>query len=159
MIDRHLGARTRLATHLADEGHLPDPVWQAAFAQVPRHLFVPRFFLPTPDGRWQPVDAGHPDYLGSVYADTTLTTQLDGAIDPMPGRGPVAGVGTSSSTQPSLMAFMLHALQLTGDERVLEVGTASAVVRWYGSRSTTAPRRGSSYRRSAGSRRCAPPLR
>lgn len=37
----------------------------------------------------------------------------------------IEGEGTSSSTQPSLMAHMLHALDLTGSERVLEVGTGT----------------------------------
>ena len=60
-----------------------------------------------------------------VYADTTLTTQLDGAVEPDPAAGPVSGIGTSSSTQPSLMAAMLDALDLGGDERVLEIGTGT----------------------------------
>jgi hypothetical protein len=52
MTDRHLGARTRLVTLLQGGGFLPDSAWRTAFAQVPRHVFVPRFFLPTPEGLW-----------------------------------------------------------------------------------------------------------
>lgn len=66
-----------------------------------------------------------PDYFRLIYADTTLTTQLDGSTDPDPAAGPVSGVGTSSSTQPGLMAYMLEALQLGGAERVLEIGTGT----------------------------------
>lgn len=118
-------ARAAFVVDLDAAGHLPDPAWRDAFTSMPRHVFLPRFFLPTPEGRWQAIDRRHADYLPQIYADTTLTTQLDGKTDPIPERGPAAGVGTSSSTQPSLMAYMLHALQLTGGERVREIGTGT----------------------------------
>jgi protein-L-isoaspartate(D-aspartate) O-methyltransferase len=118
-------ARRQYVADLDAAGSLPDPKWYDVFAQVQRHRFLPRFFLPTPDGRWQAIDATHPDYTAQVYSDTTLTTQLDGSVDPKPDAGPVNGVSTSSSTQPSLMAYMLHALNLTGAEQVLEIGTGT----------------------------------
>lgn len=110
---------------LEADGYLSDPAWKQAFGAVPRHVFLPAFFLLLPDGRWQAIDANHRDYWRMVYADTTLTTQLDGTIGPDPRGGPLAGTGTSSSTQPGLMALMLDALCLSGDERVLEIGTGT----------------------------------
>lgn len=125
MTDDWSGYLARFVDELAADGDLPDPAWRRAFAEVPRHLFLPRYFVPLPDGRWQGIDATHPAYRSMVYADTTLTTQLDGAIEPDPAAGPVAGTGTSSSTQPSLMAAMLRALYLGDHERVLEIGTGT----------------------------------
>lgn len=117
-----------LARHLAD---LPgvDPAWAAMFAQVPRHVFVPRFF------RYQsapprPVDgadpAQHEEWLGEVYSDESLATQLALA----PGTADL-WVSTSSSTRPSLMARMLTLLEIGGvgtggmGPRVLEIGTGT----------------------------------
>ena len=115
----------RFLDGLEADGYLSDPLWKKAFGEVPRHLFLPAFFVSLPDGRWQAIDASHPDYWGKVYADTTLTTQLDGTIGPDPDGGPLSGTGTSSSTQPGLMALMLDALRLSGGERVLEIGTGT----------------------------------
>lgn len=108
-------------------GALRSPAWAAALRAVPRHLFVPRFFLPTGDGRWQRVDADDPDWGGWVYQDQPLTTQLDGddTAWQRAASGAVAGAGTCSSTQPSLMARMLDALSTDGGERVLEIGTGT----------------------------------
>lgn len=117
--------RRRFVEDLAGDGYLPDVPWQRAFGDVPRHAFLPRFFKALPDGRWQPTDDTDPDYPALVYADTTLTTQLDGQTTPEQADGPISGTATSSSTQPSLMALMLDALQLAGDERVLEIGTGT----------------------------------
>ncbi|ROT32391.1 ATP-grasp peptide maturase system methyltransferase [Micromonospora sp. HM5-17] len=115
----------RFLAGLEADGYLSDPAWKQAFGAVPRHVFLPAFFLPLPDGRWQAIDASHPDYWANVYADTTLTTQLDGTVSPDPDSGPLSGTGTCSSTQPGLMALMLDALCLSGGERVLEIGTGT----------------------------------
>jgi protein-L-isoaspartate(D-aspartate) O-methyltransferase len=125
MTDERSEDIARFVAGLEADGYLSDPLWKKAFGEVPRHLFLPTFFLSQPDGRWQAIDASHPDYWGRVYADATLTTQLDATISPDPDGGPVAGTGTSSSTQPGLMALMLDALRLSGGERVLEIGTGT----------------------------------
>ncbi|MFF2558026.1 methyltransferase domain-containing protein, partial [Nocardia sp. NPDC058058] len=99
-------------------GVLVDPAWRAAFEGVPRHAFVPYF--------WTGRGAGHerlwgedPDpeqrarWLRGVYTDTPLATRLrDGEL-------------VSSSSQPSLMAKMLNALDVCDGHRVLEIGTGT----------------------------------
>ncbi|WP_050563441.1 ATP-grasp peptide maturase system methyltransferase [Salinispora mooreana] len=110
---------------LEADGHLSDPLWKQAFGAVPRHVFLPSFFLSLPDGRWQAIDTTHPAYWRMVYSNTTLTTQLDGAVGPDPDDGTLSGTPTSSSTQPGLMALMLDALRLSGGELVLEIGTGT----------------------------------
>ena len=104
------GLREGMVDALVAGGHISDPRWQAAFRVVPRHLFVPRFYQNTSQGSTV-VDAsrGH-EWLSAIYSDIHLVTRDD---------------VTSSSTAPSLMATMLEALQLTGEETVLEVGTGT----------------------------------
>jgi protein-L-isoaspartate(D-aspartate) O-methyltransferase len=67
----------------------------AAFAAVPRHLFLP----------------GAP--LAAAYADDAIVTRDEG------------GVPTSSSSQPSLMAQMLEQLGAGAGDRVLELGAGT----------------------------------
>lgn len=108
----------RLASQLEEKGAISDPAWRAAFATVPRHVFVPHFYDDDliirgddPDRRDQ--------WFSAVYSDESLVTQ----------RIPVPGIdllwSTSSSTMPSLMAKMLEQLEITGAERVLEIGTGT----------------------------------
>jgi protein-L-isoaspartate(D-aspartate) O-methyltransferase len=66
-----------------------------AFARVPRHLFLP----------------GTP--LEAVYADDAIVTHDE------------AGIPTSSSSQPSLMARMIEMLDVAPGTRVLEVGAGT----------------------------------
>ncbi|MFE9632889.1 methyltransferase domain-containing protein [Streptomyces sp. NPDC006463] len=103
---------------LTAAGVLDDPAWRAAFAAVPRHVFVPYF--------WTGRGAGHerlwaedPDperrarWLRGVYEDTPLATRLrDGEL-------------VSSSSQPSLMAKMLRALDVRDGDNVLEIGAGT----------------------------------
>ena len=66
-----------------------------AFARVPRHLFLP----------------GTP--LEAAYADDAIVTQDE------------AGIPTSSSSQPSLMARMIEMLDVGPGARVLEIGAGT----------------------------------
>lgn len=105
--------RAELVDHLVDEGLLTDPAWRAAFAAVPRHVFVPFYY----DHTGRRVGGDDPDaygqWLSEVYTDRTLVThRMDGAA-------------TSSSSEPSLMARMLDALQVDDSMKVLEIGTGT----------------------------------
>ncbi|HWE89491.1 MAG TPA: ATP-grasp peptide maturase system methyltransferase [Pseudonocardiaceae bacterium] len=120
--------RRRLVRHLASTGALTDSGWHAAFSEVPRHRFLHRFFRPLPAGQWAAVADTDADWLGRVYADRVLVTQLDG--DPSRWEtarrdGAVSGVPTSSSSQPTIMAIMLEALRADEHDRVLEIGTGT----------------------------------
>ncbi|HEY2284421.1 MAG TPA: methyltransferase domain-containing protein, partial [Streptosporangiaceae bacterium] len=89
-------ARARLAAALRVSGAAPTPAVLAAFAAVPRHLFVPEL---TP---------------AAAYADDALVIKYD--ADGMP---------VSSSSQPAMMAIMAEQLGLEPGHRVLEIGTGS----------------------------------
>jgi protein-L-isoaspartate(D-aspartate) O-methyltransferase len=69
---------------------LKDPRLLAAFASIPRHLFVPE------------------DYRYAAYDD-----------------GPIPIGHSQTISQPYIVALMTALLRLTGNERVLEVGTGS----------------------------------
>jgi len=95
-----------------------DPGWRAAFEAVPRHLFVPYYYVGV-EGGYERLWAGSPDpctrerWLRGVYADVPLATRLrDGEL-------------VSSSSQPSLMARMLTELRVAAGDRVLEIGAGT----------------------------------
>ncbi|MFE5138256.1 methyltransferase domain-containing protein [Streptomyces fagopyri] len=95
-----------------------DPVWREAFQQVPRHLFVPYYYVGTSDG-FERVWCEDPDpgqrerWLRGAYADTALATRVRDAEL------------VSSSSQPSLMALMLTALEIRDGDAVLEIGAGT----------------------------------
>ncbi|HEY1349959.1 MAG TPA: methyltransferase domain-containing protein [Ktedonobacteraceae bacterium] len=74
-----------------------------AFLTVPRHVFL------TPRE-----DVEREQWLNEVYQDTAVVTKLDGG-----------GMPLSSSSQPSVMAWMLEALEILPEMRVLEIGTGT----------------------------------
>ncbi|MBK1784246.1 ATP-grasp peptide maturase system methyltransferase [Prauserella cavernicola] len=119
--------RRRLAERLRRDGTLTDPWWIDAFRRVPRHVFLPRYFVQR--GRfWAAADRDDPGWLTTIYSDTVLVTQLDD--DPerwtlARREGPVAGTPTSSSSMPSIMAVMLEELLVRDGDRVLEIGTGT----------------------------------
>jgi protein-L-isoaspartate(D-aspartate) O-methyltransferase len=81
-----------------------------AFATVPREAFVGRGFQDR-DGRW--TKPGDPGFLDAVYRDDVLVTKVDHRV-------PI-----SSSSQPSLMAIMIDALEVEPGMRVLEIGAGT----------------------------------
>src|SRR5580698_8097189 len=89
-------ARARMAAGLRARGRAISQPVQDAFAQVPRHLFVPEV---------SEADA---------YRDEALVLKC----------GP-DGVPLSSCSQPAMMAIMLEQLDLQPGHRVLEIGTGS----------------------------------
>ncbi|GAA3985228.1 methyltransferase domain-containing protein [Thermobifida alba] len=111
-----------LLSALADtlpEEVLADPGWRRAFLTVPRHVFVPGFYTDErPRPRWVSLD--DPSWLPRVYSDTSLVTQIRRHPDDPHNWWP-----TSSSSRPSLMLAMLHALDVADGMRVLELGTGT----------------------------------
>ncbi len=119
--------RRRLVEHLLDEDVLHAPEWIAAFRAVPRHVFLPRFFVPA-GGLWAAVDRGDQGWLETVYSRDVLVTQLDDDPDRWEvarRTGPVEGTPTSSSSMPSIMAIMLEELRVRDGHCVLEIGTGT----------------------------------
>ncbi|MER6028368.1 methyltransferase domain-containing protein [Streptomyces sp. NPDC001851] len=112
-------ARAALVREIdADGAFAGDPVWRETFAAVPRHLFVPYYYVAGAHGferRWgeSPDPEARARWVRGAYADVPLATRLrDGEL-------------VSSSSQPSLMALMLVALAVEDGDRVLEVGAGT----------------------------------
>lgn len=119
--------RRRLVEHLLAEGVLHDARWMAAFRSVPRHVFLPRFFVPSANG-WAAVEHGDDEWLRRVYSPDVLVVQLDddsGLWERARYLGAQPGTPTSSSSQPSIMAIMLEELRVADGHRVLEIGTGT----------------------------------
>lgn len=126
--------RLAMVRALTDDGVLADPRWRAAVEAVPRHRFVPGFYLPSDEHDeqglmvWEPVtaelDCGR--WLAAAYSDTTLITQFDGDEpnwkNPSARRG---GAPTSSSTLPSLVVRMWADADVREGHTVLEIGTGT----------------------------------
>ncbi|KAB1986199.1 methyltransferase domain-containing protein [Streptomyces triticiradicis] len=95
-----------------------DPVWRKAFEAVPRHLFVPYYYIGAVGGYerlWgeDPDPRARDRWLRGAYADAPLATRVkDGQL-------------VSSSSQPSLMAMMLAALEVRDGDAVLEIGAGT----------------------------------
>jgi protein-L-isoaspartate O-methyltransferase len=96
-----------------------DPVWREAFESVPRHLFVPYYYVGALGGgyerRWgeDPSPRRRENWVRGAYADAPLATRVrDGEL-------------LSSSSQPSLMAKMLAELAVRDGDAVLEIGAGT----------------------------------
>lgn len=85
-----------LVEHLRQKNLLDNPSVDRAFSSVPRHLFLPDIPLET------------------VYQDSAI-----------PLLSSASGDVLSSSSQPTMMALMLHQLDLQAGMNILEIGTAS----------------------------------
>jgi methyltransferase of ATP-grasp peptide maturase system len=126
--------RRELAKGLARDGTAGDPRWLAAVDEVPRHRFVPGFYLPADATDehgltvWEPVtaDLDRSRWLAAAYSDATLITQFDDREPdwsvPEVRHG---GAPTSSSTLPSLVLRMWVDADVREGDTVLEIGTGS----------------------------------
>ena len=109
-----------LAGLLYGTGALRDPAWRAAFTAVERHRFVPDRAWTTTDGRNRlDIDraADPAGWWAAAYADAAIVTQVDDGVPDGPG------TATSSLSQPTVVAWMLEALDVAPGQRVLEIGT------------------------------------
>lgn len=88
--------RSQLTARLRDSNVFGVPGIEAAFGQVPRHLFLP----------------GVP--LQEAYADAPVYVKYDSA-----------GIHISAASQPHLVAKMLGQLALAPGHKVLEIGTGT----------------------------------
>jgi protein-L-isoaspartate(D-aspartate) O-methyltransferase len=118
--------RGRYVDALRREGAITRPEVAAAFAAVPREAFVASGFHGR-DGGWVAADGD--GFLDAVYTNDVLVTKV------------VDGTPVSSSSQPSLMAAMIEALDLAPGMSVLEVGAGTgynaALMAAVGARVTT----------------------
>ncbi|GAA4928038.1 protein-L-isoaspartate O-methyltransferase family protein [Actinoplanes utahensis] len=103
-------ARRRYLDLIRTDGAPLSPALAEAFATVPREVFVADGFHRRDGRRVLPAD---PEYLPTVYSDDVLVTKMNG------------GVPVSSSSQPSLMATMIEALEVRPGMRVLEIGAGT----------------------------------
>ena len=87
--------RQTLVDELKSQGCIQSSRVEAAFREVPRHVFIP----------------GAP--LDKVYSDEAIVTKSENDV-------PI-----SSSSQPAIMAIMLEQLELEPGHRVLEVGAGT----------------------------------
>ncbi|MEU6125802.1 methyltransferase domain-containing protein, partial [Streptomyces sp. NPDC047123] len=116
-------ARAALVREIGASGAWQDaPAWRAAFTAVPRHLFVPYYYVSAGPGAgyerlWgeDPDEARRTRWLRGAYRDAPLATRVrDGEL-------------VSSSSQPSLMAKMLAELAVPDGAPcdVLEIGAGT----------------------------------
>ncbi|GAB2713826.1 methyltransferase domain-containing protein [Kitasatospora kifunensis] len=109
--------RAAMVQAITDTGSLTEEIWRRAFADVPRHTFVPYFYRQGPDGTQLRISADDPEHaaewLTAVYENKPLVTHL------------IDGNTASSSSQPSVMAVMLEALDVPDGRRVKEIGTGT----------------------------------
>ncbi len=107
----------RLVTAIEEIRKKPlQPSAREAFLHVPRHLFVDAYY----EGKEQLFAPAKQDeecwyhWLAQIYRDEALVTQRDERAMP-----------TSSSSQPSVMAGMLEALDIQPGQTILEIGTGT----------------------------------
>jgi protein-L-isoaspartate(D-aspartate) O-methyltransferase len=102
--------RRRYVEALRRAGALTREDVARAFGSVPRELFVLGGFHGRDGVRVGPDDR---EFLDTVYRNDVLVTKI------------VDGAAVSSSSQPSLMALMIEALELAPGMRVLEIGAGT----------------------------------
>jgi protein-L-isoaspartate O-methyltransferase len=116
--------RARMVSGLGD---LPEP-WRRAFADVPRHAFIPPLVWCQRRGvdgnDLYPLhrDAEPDEWLEVAYANRPVDTQVD---DGHPAEDGTGHEVTSSASMPAVVADMLVVLNAEPGMQVLEVGTGT----------------------------------
>ncbi|WP_432585819.1 methyltransferase domain-containing protein [Streptomyces sp. HD1123-B1] len=105
--------RRQMTDALEAAGCIRSAVWRDAFLNVARETFVPHYTVRV-QGKLHRYTQGDPAWLAMAYRDVSLLTQAS-----------ADGTTTSSSTQPSLMAQMLEALDVRDGDQVLEIGAGT----------------------------------
>ncbi|MGW0832285.1 methyltransferase domain-containing protein [Streptomyces prunicolor] len=102
--------------------------WRDAVASTPRHVFVPRWWVPAGGGVWALRDgpADESAWLRAAYSDTSLVTRVGPlhADDAGPDDRPT-GLPTSSSTMPGLVVRMLRHGQVYDSADLGLIGTGT----------------------------------
>lgn len=109
------------AARMADATVHPSSRWRRPLAAVPRHLCVPNWWQPGPDG-WQhrSRDEGRQAWLDAAYSGRTLVTRVGGLhADHAKSDDRPQGLPTSSATLPALLVQMYQHAMLTDDCNVL----------------------------------------
>ena len=128
--------RARMVRRIVAGGGLTDPAWRAAFAEVPRDLFVLDEGAEGAEGAAWAEEADPGDGTaelvgerpGGAYGSDRMRwlRRLAGAYADRPiATRVVGGELVSSSSQPSLMALMCQALEVRDGDRVLEIGAGT----------------------------------
>lgn len=117
----------RHAAALADGVALPPSRWHRPVAEVPRHVFLPRWWDRAEDG-WTVRDGREDEqaWMATAYSDRSIVTEVAGRHADHEAPGTTAhGWSTSSSTAPSLVTRMYRLGHLSDGADVLDVGTGS----------------------------------
>ena len=108
----------QLVTRLKQNNSIRTHAIERAFLSVERHLFVETFHLSGSDWSNQQTiehdpENPKPEHLALIYDNRSLITHSKGNF------------GTSSASQPSVVAQTLELLELSPDMKVLEIGTGT----------------------------------
>ncbi|NYI07847.1 hypothetical protein [Allostreptomyces psammosilenae] len=130
MSTRPIPLRDRLAEEVAQSGDLRSPEWRVAMNAVPRHVFLPRFYVPDPSARrdryWRLMsrELDRPTWLEHVYRDRALVTELDAESPYTDNRlcRHQQAIPTRYATRPGLVVHMLESLNLEREHTVLQAG-------------------------------------
>lgn len=107
-------ARAKLVAHLREQDAIcSEPVAQA-FLSIPREFFIPSFYKQEGFSwvKHTPEQFPYDHWITAIYQDQPLVTLVDARKWP-----------ASSSSMPTVMAWMLEALDMQPGMRVLEIGT------------------------------------
>jgi protein-L-isoaspartate O-methyltransferase len=107
--------RQQLTAALRESGSLHSPEVAQAFLKVPREHFITHVYERAGrDWNRRERTEATETWLDLIYQDHALTTAINTHQFPV-----------SSSSQPSVMAAMLEALEVQPGQRILEIGTGT----------------------------------